>query len=144
MPRIRIISSKKLIRVHKYLMGLEKSQIKILITGGCGFPGSSLAIYLRERGHVVIVMDNLVRRGSESNIERLEKNGITFVHGDVRCVEDFKIPPAGIELVCDVSAQPSVVSGYSNPTFDLTNNTYFSRFPQMRNNLANDIARRFK
>jgi CDP-paratose 2-epimerase len=97
--------------------------LKILITGGCGFLGSYLAIYLRERGHAVIVMDNLVRRGSESNIERLAKNGIAFVHGDVRCVEDFKNLPLGIELVCDASAQPSVVSGYSNPTFDLTNNT---------------------
>jgi CDP-paratose 2-epimerase len=97
--------------------------LKVLITGGCGFLGSCLAMYLRERGHAVVAMDNLVRRGSESNIERLEKYGVAFVHGDVRCPEDFKNLPSGIELICDASAQPSVVSGYSNPTFDLTNNT---------------------
>jgi len=68
-------------------------------------------------------MDNLVRRGSESNIEELQKTGVVFVHGDVRCVEDFAGLPRGIELICDASAQPSVVFGYANPMFDLTNNT---------------------
>ena len=97
--------------------------MKVLITGGCGFLGSTLALYLRERGHTVVAMDNLVRRGSESNILRLQEHGIAFVHGDVRCVEDFAGLPPGIELICDASAQPSVVSGYTNPMFDLTNNT---------------------
>ena len=97
--------------------------MKVLITGGCGFLGSTLALYLRERGYGVVAMDNLVRRGSESNIERLQEHGIAFVHGDVRCVEDFAGLPPGIELICDASAQPSVVSGYTNPMFDLTNNT---------------------
>ena len=68
-------------------------------------------------------MDNLVRRGSETNLERLSRHGVTFVHGDVRNPEDFDNLPAGIEFVCDVSAQPSVVSGYSNPVFDITNNS---------------------
>jgi CDP-paratose 2-epimerase len=97
--------------------------LKILITGGCGFLGSTLALYLREQEHYVVVMDNLVRRGSESNIERLQVHGVAFVHGDVRCAEDFTGLPAGIELICDASAQPSVVSGYTKPMFDLTNNT---------------------
>jgi len=97
--------------------------LKVLITGGCGFLGSNLALYLRDRGHDIVALDNLVRRGSESNIERLQKHGITFVHGDVRCFEDLTDLPSGIELICDASAQPSVVSGYTNPMFDLTNNT---------------------
>jgi CDP-paratose 2-epimerase len=97
--------------------------LKVLVTGGCGFLGSALALYLRERAHDVVVMDNLVRRGSEANILRLQEHGVTFVHGDVRCVEDFTGLPREIELICDASAQPSVVSGYANPKFDLTNNT---------------------
>jgi len=98
--------------------------LKVLITGGCGFLGSTLALYLREKGHDVVAMDNLVRRGSESNIERLQQHGVAFVHGDVRCPEDFASLPKGIDLICDASAQPSVVSGYMNPMFDLTNNTF--------------------
>jgi CDP-paratose 2-epimerase len=97
--------------------------LKVLITGGCGFLGSTLALYLRDLRHNVVAMDNLVRRGSESNIEKLQAHGVAFVHGDVRCVEDLGGLPQGIELICDASAQPSVVSGYTNPMFDLTNNT---------------------
>ena len=95
----------------------------ILITGGAGFVGSELAVRLTEKNHRVVVMDNLVRRGSESNLERLARHGVSFVHGDVRSPEDFENLPQGIEFVCDVSAQPSVVSGYTNPVFDLTNNS---------------------
>jgi CDP-paratose 2-epimerase len=97
--------------------------LKVLITGGCGFLGSQLSIFLRERGHQVTAMDNLVRRGSESNIARLQNHAVDFVHGDVRCSEDFAGLPPGIDFICDASAQPSVVSGYANPMFDLTNNT---------------------
>jgi nucleoside-diphosphate-sugar epimerase len=97
--------------------------VHILITGGAGFVGSELAVRLSEKNHRVVVMDNLVRRGSESNLEKLARPGVTFVHGDVRNPEDFSNLPAGIEFVCDTSAQPSVVSGYSNPVFDITNNS---------------------
>jgi CDP-paratose 2-epimerase len=40
----------------------------------------------------------------------------------VRNPEDLANLPAGIELICDTSAQSSVVSGYANPLFDITNN----------------------
>jgi len=96
--------------------------VHILITGGCGFVGSELALRFREQGHRIVVMDNLVRRGSESNLDRLKNHDIAFVHGDVRNAEDFANLPRGIEFVCDTSAQPSVVIGYSNPVFDITNN----------------------
>lgn len=96
--------------------------MQVLITGGCGFVGSELALHLKENGYRVVVMDNLVRRGSEANIERLQKRGVAFVHGDVRNPEDFANLPAGIEFVCDTSAQPSVVTGYANPVFDIMNN----------------------
>lgn len=94
----------------------------ILVTGGCGFIGSHVALHLRDKGNKVSVMDNLVRRGAEKNIAVLERRGISFFHGDVRNPEDLANLPGGIELVCDTSAQPSVVTGYANPLFDITNN----------------------
>ena len=94
----------------------------VLVTGGCGFIGSHVAIHLREKGHKVSVADNLVRRGSEKNLPVLDRHGIAFFHGDVRNPEDLANLPSEIELVCDCSAQPSVVTGYANPLFDISNN----------------------
>ena len=96
----------------------------ILVTGGCGFIGSHVALHLREKGHKVVVLDNLVRRGGERNIAGLEHHGVSFLHGDVRNREDIENLPSGIELICDTSAQPSVVTGYTNPVFDINNNGF--------------------
>ncbi len=59
---------------------------KILVTGGAGFVGANLCIYLKEREKDchVIAFDNLHRRGSELNISRLRKYGVEFIHGDIR------------------------------------------------------------
>jgi len=43
--------------------------LKILITGGAGFVGGNLAVYMSELGHDILCMDNLVRRGSEFNLQ---------------------------------------------------------------------------
>lgn len=98
--------------------------LNVLITGGCGFVGGNLAVHLQSGGHRVLAMDNLARRGSERNIARLKRRGIEFLHGDVRNREDFGAVPGKIDLVCDASAQPSVVTGYANPLFDLANNAF--------------------
>ena len=50
--------------------------MKILITGGCGFVGSNLSIYLKKKGYDVYSLDNLYRRGSLLNLQRLKKNKI--------------------------------------------------------------------
>ena len=49
--------------------------MKILITGGCGFVGSNLAIFLKKRikNANVLSLDNLIRKGSEVNEKRLKK-----------------------------------------------------------------------
>jgi CDP-paratose 2-epimerase len=97
--------------------------LKILITGGCGFVGAQLAFHFQRRGDRVVVADNLVRRGSELNLPHFRRRGIDFVHVDVRNAEDLASLPKGIDLICDASAQPSVVTGYANPIFDITNNS---------------------
>ena len=52
--------------------------MKILITGGCGFVGSNLAIYLKKNkiGSTINSLDNLSRRGSILNLNRLNKEKI--------------------------------------------------------------------
>lgn len=87
---------------------------KILITGGCGFVGSSLALAFYEAGNAdVIVLDNLYRKGSGLNLQRLQKHGIKFIRGDVRNLDDLmQIGPVDVLIEC--SAEPSVLAGYSD------------------------------
>lgn len=92
----------------------------VLVTGGAGFVGANLSVWLSQAGHRVTAMDNLVRRGSELNLERLAAAGVTFHHGDIRCPEDF--PKGPFQGICETSAQPSATAGLTNPVFDITNN----------------------
>jgi len=85
----------------------------ILVTGGAGFVGSRLAMGLRERmeGVRVVALDNLKRRGSELNLNRLRASGIEFVHGDIRNAEDLDaVGP--VDLILECSAEPSVLAGF--------------------------------
>jgi CDP-paratose 2-epimerase len=88
---------------------------KILITGGAGFVGSSLAIRLKEKypQYTICCLDNLKRRGSELNLLRLAAHGIQFVHGDVRNREDL-YALSGITTIIEASAEPSVLAGLDN------------------------------
>jgi CDP-paratose 2-epimerase len=87
--------------------------MRVLVTGGAGFIGSTLALMLK-RSHdwSVVAFDNLRRRGSELNLDRLRAGGVEFVHGDIRNPEDLDgLPPADLILEC--SAEPSVHAGYN-------------------------------
>ena len=86
--------------------------MKLLITGISGFTGNCLANALRRRieGLEVYGLDNLARRGSETNVENLRKSGVYFVHGDVRQPSDFEtLPP--VDWVLEAAANPSVLAG---------------------------------
>jgi CDP-paratose 2-epimerase len=83
----------------------------ILITGGCGFVGSNLALHLAAAldGARIVCMDNLRRRGSELNAERLADAGVAVHRGDVRDPADF--PTGRFDLMIECSAEPSVLAG---------------------------------
>lgn len=97
---------------------------RIVITGGAGFVGSNLAIRIKcEQDSVeVVAFDNLHRRGSELNLERLRSAGVKFIHGDIRNKEDFcELTPADILIEC--SAEPSVMAGYDGGSPEYLINT---------------------
>jgi len=88
---------------------------RILITGGAGFVGANLSIFLKEyiSDCHIVAFDNLHRRGSELNLKRLQPYGIEFVHGDIRNVSDLQnIAPCDWLIEC--SAEPSVLAGYAS------------------------------
>ncbi len=90
--------------------------MKILITGGSGFVGSTLALHLKAKyaHYDIYCLDNLKRRGSELNLPQLKENGIHFIHGDIRNPEDF-YPIGKIDLLIEASAEPSVLAGIDSP-----------------------------
>ncbi len=86
--------------------------MKILITGGCGFVGSNLAVLFKQHyaESEVYCLDNLSRRGSEINLQKVLAAGGQFVHGDVRVKTDFKRIPK-VDIIIDAAAEPSVLAG---------------------------------
>lgn len=98
-------------------MSLSMLPKTILITGGCGFVGSQIALHLRDclpSDTRLVCLDNLYRKGSEFNIERLEQAGVEFFRGDVRYADGF--PQYPIDLLIECSAEPSVLAGTTGDT----------------------------
>jgi CDP-paratose 2-epimerase len=86
--------------------------MRVLITGICGFVGSRMARIFREQMADVQItgIDNLSRRGAETNLAVLRGLGCAFVHGDVRNAEDVaELAPA--DWIVDCAANPSVLAG---------------------------------
>src|SRR5436305_1073893 len=95
---------------------------RILVTGGAGFVGSTVALGWKREGDgaEVIALDNLKRRGSELALPRLRAGGVRFVHGDVRMPEDLEaVGP--VDLLIECSAEPSVHAGYGQSPSYLVN-----------------------
>jgi CDP-paratose 2-epimerase len=92
--------------------------MRILITGACGFVGSSViaALQAMEVADLeIIAFDNLWRPGSELNRERLRREGLNVIHGDVRMPSDLDGLPS-CDWVIDAAANASVVAGVDGRT----------------------------
>lgn len=90
--------------------------MKLLITGVCGFVGSTLARTLAASGrHQLFGCDNFIRPGSESNRAELKQAGVKLFHGDLRAASDLETLPA-VDWVIDAAANPSVLAGVDGKT----------------------------
>lgn len=91
--------------------------MRIVITGICGFAGSIIARGLLEHrfGLDIVGIDNLCRRGSETNLEPLRALGIDIRIGDIRNSEEVAALPAA-DWVIDCAANPSVLAGVDGKT----------------------------
>ena len=83
--------------------------MKILITGGCGFVGSNLAIYLKKkiRNAQIASLDNLVRKGSRLNKIRLKNHNIKNYNFNIEKFDKFKKLPK-FNLIIDCCAEPAI------------------------------------
>ncbi len=86
--------------------------MRILISGICGFVGSTLARALLEHspGLELLGLDNFSRPGSEQNRAPLKQMGVRLFHGDLRNASDLETLPA-VDWVLDAAANPSVLAG---------------------------------
>ena len=91
--------------------------MRILITGVCGFVGSTLAKALLETGrsYELIGIDNFSRPGSELNRGTLMAMGVDVIHGDIRNEADLE-GIHDIDWVLDAAANPSVLAGVDGKT----------------------------
>jgi len=92
--------------------------VRVLVTGGAGFIGTHLCRRLLARGHKVTVIDN------EFNSSRATvPDGAAFVFGDVTRPTDLEqVFAAGIDAVCHLAGQVSIIRAFDNPVADLRTN----------------------
>lgn len=95
------------------------------MTGGAGFVGSRIAAALvrDQPGTEIVALDNLRRRGSETNLPLLTALGARFVHGDVRVRADLDQIEGTVDVLIDASAEASVLAGLDgSPAYVLDTN----------------------
>lgn len=84
--------------------------MKLLVTGGAGYVGSVCAAVLDERGHEVVVVDNL----STGNRDAVPA-GVTFVEGDIKDVAAEVLTGGDFDAVLHFAAQSLVGESVVSP-----------------------------
>ena len=86
---------------------------KYLVTGGAGFIGCNLVRYILDKGHDVIVLDNLATGKMENLTDILDK--IEFIEGDIRDRTTVDRAVAGCAAVFHEAALGSVPRSVEDP-----------------------------
>ncbi|MFP9099556.1 SDR family oxidoreductase [Flavobacterium sp. RHBU_24] len=94
---------------------MVNAEIKILITGGAGFIGSSLCDHFISKNFQVVCFDNL-STGNKKNIAHLSGHlSFTFFEGDIRNIDDCRRAVSGVHYVLHQAALGSVPRSVKDP-----------------------------
>ena len=81
--------------------------MRILITGGCGFVGTNLALFLKSKGFRINSLDNLSRKGSRYNLNLLKEKKIENFNFDIFNFKKIQKLPK-YDLIIDCCAEAAV------------------------------------
>lgn len=97
--------------------------MRTLVTGGAGFIGSHLTDLLIDKGHDVVVVDNL-SRGRVENLAAAQETGkCTFVEADILELDfDAFLAEQRPEVIFHLAAQIDVRHSVEDPIHDATTN----------------------
>ncbi len=84
--------------------------MKILVTGGLGFVGSSLVDKLVIQGHDVIVIDNL---SSESSSEEYKNEHVNYFIVDIRNINKIKLPK--FDIIFHLAGMARIQPSFHDP-----------------------------
>ena len=96
--------------------------MKLLLTGACGFAGSTIAetLLAASGGLEIVGVDNFIRPGSESNRQRLQALGVKLVHADIRSASDVAVLPAAEGSRLAANQRAAGVDGRPQPSTSRT------------------------
>ncbi len=104
--------------------------MKVLVTGGCGFLGSHICEYFKEKGWNVIAYDNLtkfeysrvpyfnIENVRDYNLKHLESLGVVTVIEDIRNLKMLMKVAKGCDYIIHTAAQPAMTIAIEEPQLD--------------------------
>ena len=100
--------------------------MKVLITGGAGYLGSTLTEHLLKEGYEVTVFDNLMYK-QLSLLHLFKKPGFKFIKGDVRNTEQLRVLVEGHDVIIPLAAIVGMPACKENPQMAIDVNYYHVR-----------------
>ncbi len=83
---------------------------RVLVTGGAGFIGGHLCNDLLDKGHNIIILDNLSTTNTKQIFQPLLQNGrhVELIQGDCNNSADVRTALEDVEIVFHLAADPQV------------------------------------
>ncbi|MCX6748468.1 MAG: NAD-dependent epimerase/dehydratase family protein [Candidatus Pacearchaeota archaeon] len=108
--------------------------MRVLVTGGCGFLGTNICLYYKNKDADVIAYDNLTKHEFSRNpymrpsarnhtYETLKKSGVDVLIGDVRDKNYLLEAAKNCDYICHTAAQPAMTISWEDPELDFSTNT---------------------